>query len=70
LIAFQRENVVGLLVDHLPGDLALAAHRIDGHDRPLDLQHVEELGDSNDFVGLFRDLDLAQHKAPRDKPVG
>jgi hypothetical protein len=70
LIAFQRENVVGLLVDHLLGDLALAAHRINGHDRPLDRQHVQKLRDSNDFVRLFRDLDLPQHKAPRDKPVG
>ncbi len=63
MIAFQRENVVGLLVDHLLGDIALAAHRINGHDRPLDRQHVQQLGDSNDFVGFFRDLELAQHKA-------
>ena len=28
------------------------------------------LGDSDDFVGFFRNLDVAQPKAPRDKPVG
>ena len=63
MIAFQRKNVVGLLVDHLLGDLALAAHRIDGHDRPLDRQHVQQFGDGDDFVGLCRDLDLPQDKA-------
>ena len=62
LIAFQRENVVGFLVHHLLGDVALAAHRVDGHDRPLDRQHVQQLGDGNDFVGLFRHLHLAQHE--------
>ena len=63
LIAFQREDVVGLLVDDFRSDVALAAHRIDGHDGPLDRQHVEQLGDGDDLVGLFRHLDLAEHEA-------
>ena len=70
LVAFQRENVIGLLVDDLLSDITLATHRIDGHDSAFDRQHVQELGDSDDLVGFFRDLDLAQHKASRDKPVG
>jgi hypothetical protein len=41
--ALQRENVVGLLVHHLLGDVALAAHRIDGHDRSVNRQHVQQL---------------------------
>ena len=29
----------------------------------LDRQHIERLWDGNDFVGLFRNFDLAQHEA-------
>jgi hypothetical protein len=36
---------------------------IDGHDRPLDRQHVEQFGDGDDLVGLFRHLHLTQHEA-------
>src|SRR5436190_5344686 len=63
LIAFQRKNVIGLLVDDLLSDIALATHRIDGHDRPFDRQHLQELGDGDDLVGLLRHLDLAEYEA-------
>jgi hypothetical protein len=42
LIAFEREDVVSLLIHDLHGDVALAAHRVDGNakqrfsDRPTD----------------------------------
>src|SRR3954468_8704793 len=35
LIAFQGQDVIGLLVDDLAGDIALAAHGIDGDRWPL-----------------------------------
>jgi hypothetical protein len=63
LIVVQREHVVGLLGDELLGDVALAGHRIDGYDHPLDRQHVEQLRDGVDLVGIVRDLHLAQHEA-------
>jgi hypothetical protein len=40
----------------------LAAHRVDGHDRPLDLQHAQELGDGDDLVGLLRHFHLAENQ--------
>src|SRR3954466_6219423 len=62
LIALQREHVIGFLVHDLLCDVALAAHGIDGHDRTLDRQHVQQFGNSDDLVGLFRDLPLTQHE--------
>ena len=64
LVAFQRENVVGLLVHDFLRDVALAAHGIDGDDRAFDRQQVEQLGNCHDFIGLFRHLDL-----PEDEPL-
>ena len=58
LIALQREHVISLLVDNLAGNLALAAHGIDGDDGTLDRHHVEELGDGEDLVGFVGHLDL------------
>ena len=62
LVALQRQDVVSLLVDDLFHDLALAAHCLDRHDRPVDRQHVEKPGDRDDLIGFFRHLDLARHK--------
>src|SRR4051812_19383195 len=62
LIALQREHVIGFLVHDLLCDVALATHGIDGHDRTLDRQHVQQFGNSDDLVGLFRDLHLTQHE--------
>jgi hypothetical protein len=50
LIAFEREDV-------LLGDVALTTHGIDAHDRALDGQQIQQLGDRDDFVGLLRHLD-------------
>ena len=65
-VGFVEEDVVGLLVHHLLSDVALAAHRIDGHDRPFDCHQIQQLGDRDDLAGLFRHLDLAEHEALRN----
>src|SRR5450830_801743 len=44
LIAFEREDVIGLLVQDRRGDVALTAHRVDRHDGTLDRQHIEKFG--------------------------
>ena len=36
LIALERQHVVGLLVEDFPGDVALAADRVDGDDGAFD----------------------------------
>src|SRR3546814_7062152 len=63
LISLQGEDVVCLLVEDLAGDRALAAHGVDGDDRPFDGQHVEQTRDRHDLVRLLRHLDLAEHQA-------
>ena len=63
LIALQGEDVIGFLVDDRLRDVALAAHRVDGHDRPLlDRQHAQQLGNGDDLVGFFPDLDLTENE--------
>jgi hypothetical protein len=62
LIAFEREHVIGIFVLGFLGNIALAAHGIDGDDSALDGHHIEERRDGDDFVGLFRHLDLPKHK--------
>ena len=63
LIAFQPKNIIGLLLDDLSRDGALTTHRIDGDDRPLDRQQVQQFRDRDDLIGFFGDLDLSQHEA-------
>jgi hypothetical protein len=64
LVAFEGEQVIGLMFDDLVGDRDLAAHGVDGHQRALELtgfgQVVEELGNSRDFIGLLGHAELAQ----------
>jgi hypothetical protein len=61
-LPFNARDVIGLLVDDLLRDVALAPHRIDRDDRPFDRQHRQQFGDRDDLVGLFRDFDLAEHQ--------
>ena len=38
LIALEGQDVVRSLLDHLLGDVPLTAHRVNGHNTPLQLQ--------------------------------
>ena len=50
LIAFEGEHVMGALVDDAPGDLLLRSHRVDGDDRALEVEHIQEFGNRRDLV--------------------
>src|SRR5262249_4038842 len=50
VVALQSQQVVGLALPDRPGDLLLASHGVDRHDRPGDLQHLQELRDGGDLV--------------------
>ncbi len=41
LIPFDRQHVVGVLVNNLPGNLSLTAHRINGHHTAFHRQHLQ-----------------------------
>ena len=62
LISLQGENVIGFLVDDRLRDIALTAHRVDHHDRPLDRQHAQQFGNGDDLVGFFPYLHLTENE--------
>src|SRR5208337_536912 len=57
------QDVVGFLVDDFLRDVALAAHGVDGDDRALDRQHVEQGGNGDDLVRLLVHLRLREYEA-------
>jgi len=59
LVALHIQYTVGLFLDDLGGDIALAAHGIDGHLRTLYRQYVGQPPDGCDLVRLVRDLHFA-----------
>ncbi len=61
LVALQRQDVIGALVDDLGGDLALATDGVDGHHGPLDHQEIQELRNGDDLVRLVLDPGLSQN---------
>ena len=63
LITLQGQDIIGFLVHDLLGDGTLATHRVDGDDGAFDVHHLEQLGNGDDLVGLFGDLDLSEHQA-------
>jgi hypothetical protein len=58
LIALERDDVIGLLVDDFPGDAALTPHRVYGDDGAFDRHHVEQGRNGDNLIGFFRYRDL------------
>src|SRR4051794_30730264 len=63
LVAFQGEDVIGLLIEDCPGDVTLTADRVNGHDSAFESHQVEQLRNGDDLVGFLRHLDLPEHEA-------
>ena len=63
LVALEGKDVIGLFVDDLLGDGPLAAHGVDRDHGAFDGQHVQELRDGDNLVGLVGHLHLTQHHA-------
>jgi hypothetical protein len=57
LIAFEGQDVIGLLFQDLFGDIALTADRVDGHDGAFDIQHLEEVGNGDHLIGFLGHFD-------------
>ena len=62
LIAFEREDIIRAFVDDTPGDLLLRPHGVDRHDRALKVEHVQELRDRRNLVGLSINRLLGEHQ--------
>ena len=63
LVSLDVENVVAATSDDLSGDLGLAAHGVDGHDRPLVNQYFQQFRNGGDLVALF----IRDHLAKADR---
>ena len=63
LVAPDRQQEVSATLDDIVGDGDLATQRVDGDQRPLDEQQVQQLRDRSDLAGLLSDLDLPLHEA-------
>lgn len=63
VVVLHAQHVVGTSLTDGACDLGLRAHRIDGDDAALDVEHLEQFGDRRDLVGLLRRRRLAQHHA-------
>ena len=60
LVAFQRQNVVGALLDNLGGYGALAVERVGGDDAALQRKQFQQLRHGGDLVGLLIHRQLAK----------
>src|SRR4051794_27097921 len=63
VIGLQRQEIVGALRPDPRGNVLLASHRIERHDSAVEMQGIEQLGDSGDLVRLAVDLALAEHQS-------
>ena len=68
VILLEREDVVGLLRHNLGSDGGLAAHRINRHRRPGQVQHPQQGGDRRDFVRFLGHRDLPEDQPTRARP--
>jgi hypothetical protein len=51
LVGFDDQHVIAAALHDLPGDLLLTADGVDGHQRPLQVQQLQQPGDGRDLVG-------------------
>ena len=68
LVLLDGQDVVRPRVSDLLGDVLLAAHGVDAHQRPFQVQQLQQLGDGRDLVALVLDGDQAQRQAGRAGP--
>ena len=61
-MAFEREEVIRLLLDDGLGNLLLGPHRINRDETPGQFQEGQSLRDRRDLVALLLDGHLAQHE--------
>jgi hypothetical protein len=46
----SSQDVIGLLIQDLLGDIALTAHGAEGYNRPFDCHHLKQCPDPDDLV--------------------
>lgn len=64
LVSFDGKDIIGVLFYYFRGNVLLAAHCINGHDTPFNIQQGKQLWDGRNLVALFLRCCL-----PQTKPV-
>ncbi len=62
LVTLEGEQIIAALVDHLLGDLALAAHRVRGDGSALQRQQFQGLRHGDDLVRFVANSKLTQNQ--------
>jgi hypothetical protein len=68
LVVFERQHVVGALLDDLTGDRRLAAHRVQRDDRVLEVEQPQQDWDRRDLVRLRVDRRLGDDQIVGRRP--
>src|SRR6476660_6437162 len=68
LVVLDRQYIIATSLDDRAGDLLLATDGINGDQRPVQIEHLQQGGDGRDLVGAFRDHHLAQGQVLLDRP--
>ena len=63
LIALETKQILSAALPDLRGDLALAAHGVNGDSRPAQVQQAQQFGDRRDFIAL-----LLRRRLRQDQP--
>jgi hypothetical protein len=61
MVVFDLQDIVSALRHHLFRNRLLAAHRIDGHDRPVQIQQFEQFRNGGNLIALGLRRQLPQH---------
>ena len=68
LVGFEHHQIISPSLEDPGGDRPLAAHRIQGDDRPLEVERREQFRDRGDRVGFVADLTLAKDQPAVTSP--
>jgi len=68
LIALKGKNIVGALIDYLPGNFLLAPHGVSGHHTTIDVENLEQFRDGCNLIGFILRFYLTQDQPMANRP--
>ena len=68
LVGFEHHQIISPSLEDPGGDRPLAAHRVQGDNRPLDVEHLEQFRDRADRAGFVVDPTLTQDQPAITSP--
>ena len=68
MIGFEHQQVIGLLIENLLGNLGLAPHRVERNEAVFQVQLVQQKRNGGDLVGLWLHTLLSQRESLLTRP--